>query len=80
MIPNPRYQKREEEPVNYPNIQPLEVPQNKDEYTYKSYYYGRKGYCYLPSVKRPKPHRLRKPPLVNVFKQAEKRFPRHRRY
>jgi len=49
--------------------------QRPDDYTYKSYYYGRKGYCYLPSVKKPKSLRMRKVQPVNPFKQFKRNFP-----
>jgi len=63
--PQPQMQPQQPQPEYYPQ---------QDEYTYKSHYYGRKGYLYLPSVKRPQPHRHRRAQAVNPFKRSQRMF------
>lgn len=53
-----------QKPVQYQN----------PNYTYRSHYYGKKGYLYLPSVPRPRKFRPVKTRPVNPFRRARERF------
>ena len=61
------------QPVQQPIDQPY-YPPPEDEYTYKSHYYRKPGYIYLPSVKKPKRHRPRPHQAVNPFKRSKQMF------
>jgi len=65
--PQPVQQQEPQYPVQaYPPVE--------DEYTYKSHYYRKPGYIYLPSVKKPKRHRPRPHQAVNPFKRSKQMF------
>jgi len=64
-----------------PDIESFEsLPQYPPkEYTYKSAYYGRKGYLYMPSVQKPPKHMPFKPKPVNPFRRAKEQYKRRNR-
>jgi len=57
-----------------PSPEPSYYPPPEDEYTYKSYYYRKPGYIYLPSVKKPVKHRPKRIRPVNPFRRAAQMY------
>jgi len=54
---------------------PPEMPPDQNpEYTYRSHYYRKPGYIYLPSIKKPVKHRPKRITPVNPFKRAKQQF------